>query len=53
MSATFAVIWTLICMGSMFATYRLGIREERERWVRRINRHVHRRLMLSEEKMEE
>jgi hypothetical protein len=53
MSAWTAIVWTLIAVASMWACFRLGIRDERERWVRRVNRHVHRRLMLSEEKMEE
>lgn len=46
MSATFAITWTLICMGSMYATYRLGIREERARWVARMDRWQRRQAIL-------
>ena len=46
MSATFAITWTLICMGSMYATYRLGVREERARWVARMDRWQRRQAIL-------
>jgi hypothetical protein len=46
MSATFAIIWTLLCMGSMYATYRIGVREERARWVARMDRWQRRQAIL-------
>lgn len=48
MSAEFAITWALICVASMYATYRAGIREERARWKRRISRKLHRRILLNE-----
>jgi hypothetical protein len=46
MSASFALTWTLIAFGSMYATYRLGIREERARWVRRMDRWQRRQAII-------
>jgi hypothetical protein len=37
-----------ISVGSMWACYRIGIREERARWARRIDRHLRRRLILQD-----
>jgi hypothetical protein len=48
MSVEFALIWTLIAFGSMYACYKTGIREERARWSRRIERHLKRRLILQD-----
>ena len=53
MSATFAISWTLIAFGSMYATYRLGIREERARWVRRMDRWQRRQAVLDAREMRE
>lgn len=33
MSAEFAFFLTIVCFGSMWACYRIGIAEERERWI--------------------
>lgn len=57
MSAWVAILWTSVAFASMWACYRLGIREERARWSRRIDRHLRRRLILQDiadrEEMEE
>lgn len=53
MSATFAISWTLIAFGSMYATYRLGVREERSRWVRRMDRWQRRQAVLDAREMRE
>jgi hypothetical protein len=46
MSAEFAISLFLVCVGSMVATYRLGIREERARWVARMDRWQRRQAIL-------
>jgi hypothetical protein len=48
MSVSFAISWTVISFLSMWACYRIGIREESERWKRRIDRRLHRRILLKE-----
>ena len=57
MSAWVAILWTSVAFASMWACYRIGIREERARWLRRIDRHLRRRLILQDisdrEEMEE
>lgn len=57
MSAWTALFLLAVSVGSMWACYRLGIREERARWGRRIDRHLRRRLILQDiadrEEMEE
>lgn len=57
MSAGFAISWTVISLLSMWACYRIGIREERARWARRIDRQLKRRMILQDicdrEEMEE
>jgi hypothetical protein len=46
MSAEFAISLFLICAASMVSTYRLGIKEERARWVRRMDRWQRRQAIL-------
>lgn len=48
MSVHFAFCLTLLTLGSCWACYRIGIREERERWKQRIDRRLHRRILLKE-----
>ena len=48
MSAWTALFFLAVSVGSMWACYRIGIREESERWKRRINRRLHRRILLKE-----
>ena len=38
MSATTAIIWSLISFGSMWACYVAGTKEERQRWLRRMEK---------------
>jgi hypothetical protein len=46
MSAEFAIAWTLISVASMYATYRAGIKEERARWVARMDRWQRRQAII-------
>lgn len=48
MSAWTALFLLAVSVGSMWACYRIGIREERARWARRIDRHLKRRMILQD-----
>lgn len=48
MSAWTAFALLSVTVGSMWACYRIGIREERARWARRIDRHLKRRMILQD-----
>ena len=48
MSAWTAFFLLAVTVSSMWACYRIGIREERARWARRIDRRLHRRILLKE-----
>jgi hypothetical protein len=38
MSATFAISLAIVTLGSCWASYRIGIWEEKERWLEKIRR---------------
>jgi hypothetical protein len=53
MSAEFAISLFLVSAGSMVATYRLGIRDERARWVARMDRWQRRQAIIDGREREE
>jgi hypothetical protein len=46
MTAEFAIGMTVLAVASMWATYRAGIREERARWVARMDRWQRRQAII-------